>query len=507
MDLPHSPGCYLHKDRTGKIIYVGKAKDLFKRVSSYFNRNDLDAKIAVLVAEIADTDFIVTDNEIEALVLENNLIKKHQPKYNINLKDAKRYAYIEITKEEFPRLLVCRQRMKDGSYFGPFTSAATRDIVLSTLLKTLKFKRCKKMPKKACLRSHIDLCDAPCAGNISATDYKRKVDAAEMVLSGKTDELLDKLKEELLIASKDERYEDALRLRDEISSFEWLSEKQKVERQKKYNEDILNYLVSGGKVYLMLFNINKGCLENKQEFVFDYRDNFFDEFILQYYSENEMPKEIIIPAAIDESLVRLLQRNKVKAVIPQKGEKRQLLELVLTNIKATFFSSQEKLVELQEKLKLPALPNVIECFDISHLSGTSTVGSMVQFREGRPDKNNYRRFKIKTVEGVDDFECIAEVVRRRYSRLALENKPLPDLIMIDGGKGQLSSALAEMGKLGLNVPMIALAKKEEEIYFPGLSIPIKIKGKGLRLLQEIRDEAHRFAIKYNRLLRIKAMKE
>jgi excinuclease ABC subunit C len=333
-----------------------------------------------------------------------------------------------------------------------------------------------------------------------------------MVLKGKTKDLLKDLKADMKKASDKQDFEFALELRNQIESINWLSEKQTMDRQKKYNEDIINYVVQDENVYLILFNVYKGTLENKQQFEFDLTNEFLEEFMVQYYSENDVPKEIILPREIDESLILYLglqKKSKVKVTIPQKGEKKQLLELVKKNIELTYFGDMEKLNDLQKKLRLQELPSVIECFDISHISGTSTAASMVQFRNGIPDKSNYRRFKIRTVTGVDDFAAMSEVVKRRYTRLINEKAEFPNLIIIDGGAGQLNSALTELRELGLKIPIISIAKRFEEIYLPGMDKPLRLekRSKALRYIQEVRDEAHRFAISYHRVLRKKAMKE
>ncbi len=509
-NIPDAPGCYLFKDDSERVIYVGKAKNLRKRVKSYFQRNDLDPKTEAMVQRIDSLDFIVTDNEVEALILENNLIKKKKPKYNIDLKDSKRYAYIELTDEEFPRLLVARRRSGTGKFFGPFVSAATRDYILSTLNKTFQVRTCKKMQKKPCLRHHINLCQAPCAGKIDRAEYSEKMKAVELVLKGRTDELVRSMKREISEASAELDFERAIRLRNQIEAIEWLKEKQKMQLSKRYDEDIINYTIKNGRVYLILFNVYKGTLENKQEFEFDWSDKFLEEFLVQYYSENIVPSEIILPHEIDNSLISFLKvkrGGKVSVRVPKIGEKKQLLDLVMKNIEASFFSEIERLEDLKRKLHLTKTPIVIECFDISHISGTSTVGSMVRFRDAKPDKNNYRRFKIRTVEGIDDTRAIAEVVRRRYTRLLKEDSDLPDLIIIDGGRGQLNSADTELKRLGLETPIISIAKRLEEIYLPGSTSPLRLpkKSKALKLIQEIRDEAHRFAISYSRLLHRKEL--
>jgi excinuclease ABC subunit C len=510
--LPTDSGCYIYKDKEGRIIYIGKAKNLKKRISSYFQKKNYDTKTVALVKNIDSVDFIITNNEIEALILENNLIKKHQPRYNINLKDSKRYAYIQKTDEDFPKFIIARKIIESnkGKFFGPFTSGEERDNLVKLLNKLFMLRTCKKMPKRPCLRYHLKLCSAPCS-IISKKEYLEQINKAAKVLSGNTSELIIELKLEMKSASAEQNYEKARLIRDQLSALNHLNEKQNMERQKRYNEDILNYIIRDGKIYLILFNIYKGTLINKQEFIFDYNPDFLNEFIMQYYSgisADGIPKELIVPEKIDESIKDFFeQKNKteIDIIIPKIGEKKQLLELVKKNIEITFFGDISKVEELKIKLKLNDSPNVIECFDISHISGTSMVGSMVQFRNGKADKTNYCRFKIKTVNQVDDFASIAEVIKRRYSRLKKEKKDMPDLIVIDGGKGQLSSAMHELEALGLKIPTISIAKKQEEIYFPGSKFPLTLdrKEKALKYIQEIRDEAHRFAIKYNRLLRSK----
>lgn len=508
--LPNNPGCYLFKDDEDKILYIGKAKNIKKRVKSYFQKDILDPKTKNLVKNIDSVDIIVTDNEFEALILENNLVKKHQPKFNIDLKDAKSFAYIQLTKEDFPRVLLSRRKIGYDKFYGPFVSAQERDYILHFLRKTFTLRTCKKMPKKPCLRYHIKLCNAPCIDLISKEEYSRKIENIKLILSGKTNKLLKKLDKEMNSASEMLDFEKAIMIRNQITAITHLTERQNMQRTKKYDEDILNYRIKDDKVYLMLFNIHKGTLVNKNEFVFDFHDEFLEEFIVRYYSESPIPKEVITPKVVSDATSTFLskeKKSKVTITVPKRGGKKQLLSLVLKNIEIAFFSDTKKVDELKEKLLLQETPRVIECFDISHISGTSTVGSMVQFRNGKPDKNNYRRFKIRTVEGIDDFAAISEVVRRRYYRLKKEDAELPDLIVIDGGKGQLSSALEELEKLELKVPIISIAKQFEEIYMPGVSQPLCLakKEKALQFIQEMRDEAHRFAIKYNRLLRKKEL--
>ncbi|MCX6665106.1 MAG: excinuclease ABC subunit UvrC [Euryarchaeota archaeon] len=508
--VPSNPGCYLFRDTKKNIIYVGKAKNLRKRVGSYFQKQPMDPKTTQLVSCIDVVEYIATDNELEAFILENTLIKKHQPKYNIDLKDAKTYAYILLTDEQFPRLLIARKKTGEGTFFGPFVSGIERDYILDALRTSFMLRTCNKMPKRPCLRYHISLCDAPCVGFVSQSEYNEKIQKIEMILLGKTKELLGKLDAEMKQYAFAEEFEQALHVRKQKEAIEYLHERQNMARPQWYDEDVINFLIHDNSVYLMLFNIYKGMLTNKNEFVFPYQNDFFEEFIVQYYSENPVPADLIVPFRFSDALKVFLSEKKHKKVhvtVPQKGPKKQLLDLVLKNIELAFFGDAVKVEELQKKLNLQESPSVIECFDISHISGTSTVGSMVQFRNGKPDKSNYRRFKIRTVDGVDDVAGVAEVVRRRYTRLRQENTSLPNLIVIDGGRGQLNSALHELQKLGLGIPVISLAKQFEEIYIPGNPLPVRLdrKDKALLFLMEIRDEAHRFAIQYNRLLRKKKL--
>jgi len=342
------------------------------------------------------------------------------------------------------------------------------------------------------------------------------VSQAREVLKGKTRGLIQALERDMKHFSEELNFESAKEARDRIRALEALETRQNMERMKRYDEDIINYQVKQDVVYLMLVNVYKGTLATKHEYVFDETPSFFEEFILQYYAGDHaghpVPGELILPAKIDAPLHAFLEKQhkgRVTLTVPKRGSKKQLLELVAKNIELTYFADVQKLEALQKALQLHEQPAVIECFDISHLSGSSTTGSMVQFRSAQPDKSNYRRFKIKSVEGVDDYQGIAEVVHRRYHRLLEEQSPLPRLIVVDGGKGQLNAALAALDRLELKIPTIALAKQEEEIYLPGQPYPLRLpqKSTALLFLRAIRDEAHRFALGYNRLLRKKKMTE
>jgi len=509
-NIPSKPGCYIFKNSKGIILYIGKAKDLRKRLNNYIQHKNHDKKTISLIQQVASVDYIVTDTEVEALVLENTFIKKHQPKYNIRLKDAKGYSYIKITDEPFSRVLISRQKQGKGTFIGPFVSAQERDYILQFIQKTFLLRTCKNLPKKPCLRYHIHLCKGPCINQISQEDYQLLIKNVKYILTGHINKAISSLEQEMKKFSLKQKYELALERRNQIQALKHLQEKQNMQREKRINEDIINYLKHDDSLYVMMFNIYKGTLTNKQEFMFYASEDAFEEFLIQYYNENPIPKEIIIPKKISPAIAEYfsqIKKSNVHVIVPKKGEKKQLLNLVAKNIEITFFASTKKISSLQQKLRLHEKPTVIECFDISHLSGTSMVGSMVQFRNGKPDKNNYRRFRIRSVKGIDDVSAIGEVVRRRYKRIKEENKLYPNLILIDGGKGQLNRAMHELDELGIVIPIISIAKKFEEIYVPGQIHPIQFqkKDKALQFIQEIRDEAHRFAISYNRLLRKKEM--
>ncbi|NTV23802.1 MAG: excinuclease ABC subunit UvrC [Nanoarchaeota archaeon] len=468
----------------------------------------LDPKTEALVSNISSVDYIITKNEKEAFILENNLIKKNQPKYNIDLKDSKRYAYILLTDEPFPRLILARKKEGQGKFFGPFVSGEERDVLLKFANNLFRLRTCRKLPKRACLRYSMGLCTAPCAMKINETDYSSDVLNAEKLLSGKTDTLLKEMKVGMANASRSQEYEVAKVLRDRILSLEHLLEKQRVETMQKHDQHVINYIVSKGTVFLALFKVSKGILSGKEEYEFQEIGDYLEEFMLGYYQDN-IPEEIILPT--DINMGEYLSEKKGKNVtltVPSRGEKKELLDLVKINLESTFISGELDLDDLKEKLNLPTPPKRIECFDISHLSGTNSVGAMVHFRDGKPDKSNYRRFKIKHIGGIDDFAMINEIVERRYSRLIKENSELPDLIIIDGGKGQLSSALEALNRLNLRIPTIGLAKQEEEVFVPGreASLVFDRKSRALKLLQRIRDETHRFAITYQKLLRGKRIK-
>ena len=515
VNLPHKPGCYLYKDKSGQVIYVGKAKDLQKRISQYFQKKELDPKTKLLVSKIADVEFITTNNEVEALLLEQSLIHQYQPKYNIDLRGDIRYAYIKVTNEKFPRLITSRKIEKHGRYYGPYTEGSARRIILKTLGDIFKIRTCNQMPRKVCLQYHIGRCSGPCQGFIKEQDYLFNIKNAERLLKGETHDILANLSQRMKNASTKQQYELAKSYRDQIAAVKLIEERQKIDVPKNFDQDVINWLVVNNKIYFQLFNIDKGVITSRHKFTFSYFPGIVEEFIKQYYSINFIPREIIIPHKLEEQdlIVKYLQETKAKKftisymprvdlTVPQKGEKLELLALVKNNLEINL-GLEPGIVDLQQKLELVALPKVIEFFDVSTLQGKYNVGAMIQMVNGRYEKNNYRKFKIKWKDAQDDFAMIYEIVLRRYYRLQKEKAKMPDLIVIDGGKGQLNVALKALRQLKLDLNICALAKREEEIYLPHKELPLKLDQKqaGIKLLIKGRDEVHRFVIKYHRSLR------
>jgi len=515
-ELPQRPGCYLFKDKTGKVIYIGKAKNIRKRVMSYFGKNHDDTKTLQLVNQISDIRYLITKSEVDALLSESKLIKKHQPKYNLQLKAGERYAYIKITNDKFSRLETARELKKGGRHFGPFASAATRKELIYLCNTLFKLRVCRRLPKRSCLLYHIKLCSAPCINKISEIDYQLNIKKAEMLIKGDRKKLLQKLEQEMNRYSDKLQFELAKVRRDQIIALQNITDRQKIRLQKRYDQDVINYVISPKEIIFQLFNVNKGIISGRREFRFSRQKLIsgkkLNDFVKQYYMTEDIPEEIILPESIEdkdliEKYLSKIKGRKVKIVLPQKGEKQKLLDLVRVNIMASINRGDSALVDLQNKLSLPTLPRVIEAFDASNLGPNQMVGSMVNFSDGQADKNNYRRFKIKTFEGQSDYDSIKEIVFRRYYRLKKEKAKLPDLILIDGGKPQLSAAVTALKELGMQIPTIAIAKRLEEIYTTNSQYPVHLprSSDSLKLIQKIRDEAHRFAIKYHRLLRRKKL--
>jgi excinuclease ABC subunit C len=513
-DLPTSPGCYIYKDESDMIIYIGKAKNLRKRVASYFQKEHDDPKTTALVESIVGMDYIVTNSETESLLLEARLIRQHRPKYNINLKYGVRYAWIVLTNEEFPRLLTARSQNYDGEYFGPFINGLGRKLLLDVLRKKFYIRTCRTLPNKPCLRYHINICKAPCVGKQSVDDYAANVEKVRMYLQGKNKTLIKQLEEEMRVASQETNFELAQIRKEQVEALEYLQERILTENSRLDEEDVINYQrfnKSGkDKVKFLVFNYRRGILKGKEEFIVDDQNEVLDEFVKRYYDTTPAPKIVILPHELrDATIGDFLSEQAGRVVelrVPQKGIKKELLDLAAKNLNAKFDEADLLAQEIKRELELDHEVRTIECFDISHLQGSNMVGSMVQFHDGKPFKSNYRRFKINTVQGIDDFRAMYEVVTRRYARLKEARAKFPDLIIIDGGAIQLEFAQKAMRELGLeDIPMVGLAKKLEELYFPGEKDPRRWpkSSRMMRCFIAARDEAHRFGITYHRLLRKK----
>jgi excinuclease ABC subunit C len=520
--LPLSSGVYIMKDKEKKVIYVGKANSLRNRVSQYFREQE-SPKNRLLMKNMDDLEYIITGNEIEALVLESNLIKEHKPRYNVRMKDDKNYPLIRITNEEFPRICIARRRQMDGAqYFGPYPgSKAVREVI--KMASGLGIRRCrKKLPCPSCLNYHIKQCAAPCIGNVTKEEYRGIINNVAAFLKGKHSQLLQSLKTEMNKLSESQEYEKAGHIRDQINALLELSEKQRVNLPGRKEQDIIGYAVKGTAGSVQVFHVSEGVLKRRETFSLDTAGSDEKEilasFIKQYYQDIEPPEEIIVPAELmDGSIYSWLEALGSKIKIPANKLENGLMRLAMENagmlLKQDELSenntANDALVDLKEVLSLPVLPSVIEAFDISNISGTDATGSLVTFENGIPDKKNYRHFKIKTVEGADDYAMMEEVVGRAYSRRKEDGKRMPDLILVDGGKGQLKAAMNAISQLGLDLNMVALAKEFEYIFLTSRETPVILPrdSKALKLLQRIRDEAHRFALGYHRKLRGKKFGE
>ena len=537
--LPQKPGVYQFKNAEGKVLYVGKAQNLRSRVRQYFQKSrSADSRLDALVPKIRDLELIVTDSEVEALILEANLIKKLKPRYNVLLKDDKSYPYIVITDEPFPRVFVTRRIFKDGSkYFGPYADVKTMRHALKTVRDIFMIRSCNydltdetvaKKKYKVCLDYHIKKCEGPCEGLVTREHYRSMIDQVAKILRGKTEEVLRSLRSEMEKSSEGLRFEDAARIRDRLKAIEVYNERQKVVDAKAEDRDIIAIAARGDDAAAVIFKVREGKVLGSRHFYLNNAEDKKEEELLEalmerYYLESDdIPPQILLPAVVEsESLIRswLAARAgfEVSMDVPKAGDKAKLIAMVRNNAQYLLDDLEVQRLKrgetfphavgaLQKDLRIESPPRRIECFDISNTQGTDSVASLVVFVDGKPKKSEYRKFKIKTVEGADDFASMQEVVQRRYTRILEEGTPMPDLIMVDGGKGQLSSAREILRKLGLErQPIIGLAKRLEEVYVPAQSDPLSIPktSAGLKLLQQIRNEAHRFAITFHRTLRSK----
>ena len=531
--IPKDPGVYFFKNVKRDIIYIGKAKNLRNRVRSYFQKNKYQSpKNISMIKRIEDIEWIVVRNEVEALLTEANLIKKHQPFYNVNLKDDKSFPFIRITNEPFPRVFITREIIKDGSkYFGPYTDVIYLRRTLKAIRRIFPVRSCdffidqnvidqKKI--SICLDYHIKKCEGPCEGLVDTNQYNRMIENIISFLQGKTKKSENYIQSQMELASRQLRYEDAGIFRDQLHAIREFMSKQTKINANFDDRDIISFSKEDDFGIAVIVRIRNGRISSREKLSINNIDDNFGAVIKTvitqfYFDTDHIPAEICVqydPDSIEELMVWLRSKRggRVKIYRPKKGEKAKQVRLAHQNSKlllGEWILNKKKrkdlvpkmVKQLQDDLQLKAAPRNIECFDISHLGGTNTVASMVSFIDGKPKKSNYRKYNIKTVTGIDDFASIREVVLRRYKRLKEEGKGFPDLIVVDGGKGQLSMAISALRELGLDyIPTISLAKRLEEVFVPGQSSAQTIhkQSPGLILLRQIRDEAHRFAVDFQR---------
>ncbi|MHB1294279.1 MAG: excinuclease ABC subunit UvrC [Anaerolineae bacterium] len=543
--LPTKPGVYLMRDANNRVIYVGKAIVLRNRVRSYFQEGAAHPpKTERLVADIDDLEWIVTGSELEALILESELIKRYSPRYNIRLKDDKRYPYIKVTwQEDFPRFFVVRQMLRDGArYFGPFTSSQAVYQTLEVVRRLFPYRTCNReitgQDRRPCLYYHIKRCTGPCIGAIDREGYRAIVDRACLFLEGKQDEIVEKMREEMAEASESLRFERAAELRDQVSAITTIIERQRIVSGHLHDHDFVAFARDNGQACVQVFFVRAGRLIGREYYVLSGTQDESDlevmtSFVKQFYDEAAfVPPEILVQNDLDElplieAWLRQKRGSRVAIKVPRRGDKHDLMRMAAENASETLVRLRaeweadtnkhvEALTELQQALNLREPPSRIECYDISNIQGTATTASMVVFVQGVASKQDYRRFRIRTVQGSDDFASMAEVLQRRFARAnevggkhSVDGKEnrwaiMPDLVIVDGGKGQLSAAREAMEAVGVaHIPTTGLAKQNEELFVSDRSDPIVLPrdSQGLYLIQRIRDEAHRFAITYHRKLR------
>jgi excinuclease ABC subunit C len=542
--LPETPGVYLMRDLQGRVIYAGKALSLRNRVPNYFQASSvLPEHIAAMVARVYDFEVITTATEKEALVLEQTMIKRHRPRFNIRLRDDKNYLYIKLPlNQDFPRITLVRRPATDGArYWGPYTHAIALRTTLKTVRRVIPYRSCKDSEfalGRPCFYYHLNLCPAPCAGFITREQYHEQLEQVASFLDGRSDLVARRLKQQMQQAADKLEYEAAARYRDRLDAMERMAERQKVLAMSRYDQDLFGLARANGQGSVRVFSVREGRLSGSENFDLvglgkdQSNGDVLNAFVSQYYANaTHIPKDVFVPEALpDREVIEqwLSERrgSQVSVRVPQRGKQRELLQQAAANAAETMrqmritldYDAQRTaslLNDLQAKLELPSLPIRIECYDISNIQGKSPVGSMVVFEDGRPKPAHYRHFRIKTVQGPNDFAMLQEVLRRRFGRLArseegIPEEPsfshIPDLLLVDGGKGQLSAAREVMEALGLAaVPTFGLAKEQEELFRPGQSEPIRLPldSEAMFLVQRIRDEAHRFAITFHRVVRKK----
>jgi excinuclease ABC subunit C len=546
--FPGKPGVYLMKDANGRVIYVGKAVSLADRIRSYFQSPaGQTPKTRRLVDNIADLEFIVTETELEALILEANLIKRHRPKYNVRLKDDKQYPYIRVRwAEDFPRIDITRHMYKDGSrYYGPFTASWAVYQTLDLLRRLFPYRTCNRVitghDPRPCLYFYIKRCSGPCIGAISKEDYRGTIEQICRFLEGKTEDIVAQLEAEMQAAAGRLDFEEAARYRDQLQAISRVVEQQKVVTKTMKDQDVVAFARANGDACVQVFFIRYGKLIGREYFTLEGTadedaQNIMSSFLKQFYNKAAyVPAEILLPEEIDEAMIirswlESKRGAKVQLLVPHRGHNRELVQMATENAAETLSHlrsqwlveegrSTEALAQLREALQLPRLPERVECYDISNIQGTAATASMVVFSKGAPLKSDYRRFKIATVKGPDDFAMLREAVSRRFKRLLVEERHAeekgeqsswairPDLMIIDGGKGQLNAALEVARRCQVtDIPIVALAKEREEIFLPDRpeSVMLPRNSSALFLVQRIRDEAHRFALEYHRKLRDKS---
>jgi len=534
--MPPNPGVYLMKDDAGKVLYVGKAASLARRVRDYFGPNaKLHAMTPGLMPHVRDVDYIITDNEVEALILENNLVKRHKPRYNVKLKDDKRYPYLKVTGETFPRISMIRTVERDGAkYFGPYVHAKATRQTLKEITKAFPIRTCDlnieegKTDHRPCLDFHIGRCLGPCAGLVDKEEYQEVCKGVCFFLKGNGKVILKELAEKMKAAASQLDFERAAQIRDRIEGIQRILEKQKVSSSNGEDQDVIGFYQKADESCVQIFMVRGGKLIDREHFFLTGSEEsspaeILTAFVEQYYQDASFVPGVVIlqnDLEMPEAIKAWLETKRGASValhVPQRGKKLNMVQMAARNAKdilerekdQTVFKMDDNpsLIGLRDLLSLPRQPHRIDAFDISNLGGSMAVGSMVVFQDGKPEKSEYRRYRIRTVEGQDDFAMMREVITRRFRRALEEQTPLPDLVLVDGGKGQLSAALAALEDLGLEdkQPIIGLAKKFEHIFLPGESDPIILSNRDavLHLIQRIRDEAHRFAVAYHRKLREK----
>src|SRR5215208_430462 len=530
--LPETPGVYLWRGADGEVLYVGKAKRLRSRVRSYFASDHFESvKTRALVRQVADLETIVVPSEAHALILENNLIKEYRPRFNIALRDDKSYPYIKVTLQEpFPRVIVTRRLEDDGArYFGPYTDVGSMRRALTVVKRIFTVRSCnydmpRVMPERPCLDYHIGLCKAPCILAQSREEYRSMIDEVVLFLDGRTEEVTRRVRERMEAAASNLDFERAAELRDVLQRLSTMEEPTVVLEVEGGDRDVVGFARDGEDAVVAIMRIRSGKLLARDHHVMDNVDGEPDAEVLaaylarMYLAQEERAPELLVPFDFEDRELFEASLDGTAIRVPHKGPRRDLVELAQQNARhlleeirltsdgdtAPAERAGDPVYELQRQLGLKRVPRSLVCFDISHAQGTDTVASMVWFQNGRPNRGEYRKFKVKTVEGIDDFASMREVVGRYFKRRLEESKPLPDLVVIDGGKGQLSSAVAALQELGLgDVQIVSLAKREEEIYFPDRSDSLRLsrRSPALRLLQQARDEAHRFAVTFQRARR------